>query len=124
MSQPSQRAEAEATGPERQGCGRPEEGNGRVAQGDANGVGPVPGGGPVPPSPQGWAEALLDAEEPILAMIGGGRPLPEVLDALCRMIESLCAGATCSVLMLDADGRNPRWAATPGLPPAYRDAVE
>ncbi|HEX8201970.1 MAG TPA: PAS domain S-box protein, partial [Isosphaeraceae bacterium] len=64
------------------------------------------------------------AEEPILSMIGGGRPLPEVLDALCRMIEALCAGATCSVLLLDADGKNLRWAAAPGLPRAYRDAVE
>ena len=50
----------------------------------------------------GWAEALLDAEEPVLAMIGGDRPLPEVLDALCRMVESLCPGTTCSVpLMVD-----------------------
>ena len=53
----------------------------------------------------------------------GGRPLPEVLDALCRMLEALCAGATCSVLLLDADGRTLSWAATPGLPSSYRNAV-
>src|SRR5438309_6020265 len=116
MSQPSYRVKPGPTGPECQGGGRPEEGQDRVAQGDTNGAGPDPGVGPAPPAPQGWAEALLDAEEPILAMIGGGRPLPEVLDALCRMIESLCAGATCSVLLLDPDGKNLRWAAAPNLP--------
>ncbi|MEW4570319.1 PAS domain S-box protein [Tautonia sp. JC769] len=120
----SQRARFEPLGPERQGDGRPEDGDGPVAQGRADGAVPASSSDSAPPAPQGWAESLLDAEEPILAMIGAGRPPAEVLDALCRMIEALCAGATCSVLLLDADGKALRWAATPSLPRAYRDAVE
>ena len=41
-----------------------------------------------------WAEALLEAEGPLLQMIGSGRPPGEVLEALCLMTEALCPGAT------------------------------
>src|SRR4051812_844096 len=52
-----------------------------------------------------WAEALLDAEEPVLRMIGGGRPVDEVLEALCRMVEGLCQGVACSIVPKGTDGR-------------------
>ncbi len=81
---------------------------------------PDPGPSGVVP---GGAEALLDAEEPILRMIGGGGPIGAVLDAICRMIEGLCPRSACSILLVEPEGAAPRWAAGPSLPAAYRDAI-
>ncbi len=76
-----------------------------------------------PDGGRGWAEALLDAEEPVLRMIGEGDPLDAVLGAICRMIEGFCPGTGCSVLLLEADGASLRWAVAPGLPPEYCRAI-
>lgn len=65
------------------------------------------------------AEGMLSAEKVILEMIGADAPLPDVLVALCRMIESLSNGALCSILLLDADGVHLRHGAAPSLPDAY-----
>ena len=87
-----------------------------------------PGGIDLPDRPaargdRDWAEALLEAEGPILQMIGGGQACGAVLEALCRMIEGLCAGSICTILRLDPDGRHLRWAAAPNLPRAYLEAA-
>lgn len=66
-------------------------------------------------SEKSWGEAILDAEEPILQMIGDGGPLDEVLDSLCRMVETRRGGATCAIFRLDPDGRHLRRAAGPTL---------
>ncbi len=65
------------------------------------------------------AERMLAAEKQILEMIGADAPLSDVLDALCRMIESLSDGALCSVLLLDDEGRHLNHGAAPSLPEAY-----
>lgn len=70
------------------------------------------------------AEGMLSAEKVILEMIGADAPLPDVLVALCRMIESLSNGALCSILLLDADGVHLRHGAAPSLPDAYVRAID
>ena len=70
------------------------------------------------------SEGMLSAEKAVLEMIGADAPLPDVLVALCRMIERLSTGALCSVLLLDADGVHLRHGAAPSLPEAYVRAVD
>ena len=51
-----------------------------------------------------WAEAALAGEKRVLEMIAGGRSLFVVLDALCRVVEEICHGYYCSILLLDEEG--------------------
>src|SRR4051794_6453286 len=89
------------------------EGDGEDRPGTADGSGSPP---PDPNEGPTWVEALLEAEGPVLQMIGSARPPGEVLEALCLMTESLCPGATCAVLLIDPSGRNLRGVAAPSLP--------
>ncbi len=75
------------------------------------------------PGAAGGAEALLDAEGPILRMIGRGEPIGAVLEAICRMIEALCPRSACSILLVETGAAALRWAAGSGLPAAYREAI-
>lgn len=68
-----------------------------------------------------WAEALLEAEEEILRKIGTALPLPEVLVALCEMVESLCPGTICSVMLRDRGDRLLHLGAGPSLPRSFRE---
>ena len=47
------------------------------------------------------AEALLEGEVRMLEMVALGRPLLEVLDALCRLTEDLAPGCLCSILPVE-----------------------
>src|SRR5688572_30007583 len=47
------------------------------------------------------AEALLAGENRILELVASGRPLPVVLDSLCRLFDALAEGCSSSVLVLD-----------------------
>ena len=68
------------------------------------------------------AEALLAGEREILALIAAGTPTAGVLDALCRLIESMSDGCLASVLRVES-GRL-RHAAAPSLPRSYVDAID
>jgi signal transduction histidine kinase/CheY-like chemotaxis protein len=68
-------------------------------------------------------EALLGAQKGLLEQIARGSALPEVLDALTRMVESHSEGALCSILLLDEEGRL-RHGSAPSLPPSYSAALE
>ena len=46
-------------------------------------------------------EALLAGEKRVLEAIAGGEPLPHLLEALCRAVESQGDGRLCSVLLVD-----------------------
>jgi len=59
----------------------------------------------------------------VLELIALGRPLNEVLDTLCRVIEDGIAGTACSVLLLDRAGKHLHHAAAPHLPRAYCEAI-
>ncbi len=60
----------------------------------------------------------------ILEMIATGSPLFAILEAICRLQDELLPGSVCSVLLLDATGRRLVHGAAPGLPPAYRHAID
>ncbi|MBN3807091.1 EAL domain-containing protein [Paraburkholderia sp. Ac-20336] len=70
------------------------------------------------------AEELLASERSVLRLITCNTPLPELLDEVCRRAEALLGeGASCSILLLDADGVHMRVGGAPSLPPAYSAAV-
>ena len=47
-------------------------------------------------------EALLAGEKRLLEMVAKGDSLPSILDAICRLVEELCSGSLCSILLLDS----------------------
>jgi len=51
-------------------------------------------------------ESLLVAEQRTLQMIAGGASLPEVLDDLCRTIDTQAPGAISSVLLMIRTGND------------------
>ena len=62
------------------------------------------------------------------AMIGGllqqRRPLPAVLDALCRLFDAAVEGCSSSVLLVDRSRTRVRRAIGPGLPSGYSELLE
>src|SRR5262249_50534959 len=69
------------------------------------------------------AEALLAGEKQLLAMVANGRPMSDILEALCRLVESTASGCRCSVVRVDPAGTNPQEAIAPSLPAQFNDAV-
>ena len=70
------------------------------------------------------AESLLEGEKQLLAMVAQGRPLGEILDALCRIVERNAPGALCSILSIDPDGLRFRHGAGPSLPDNYNKVLD
>ncbi len=68
------------------------------------------------------AEALLAGEREILELIAAGTPTAGVLDAVCRLIESMSNGLLASVLRVESGQL--RHGAAPSLPPAYIEAID
>ncbi len=67
----------------------------------------------------------LAGQKDVLERMVAGEPLPSVLDALVRVIEtSSDSGARGVILLLDPDGRHLRFAAGPSLPQGYGRTVE
>ena len=56
-------------------------------------------------------------------MVARGRPLTDVLAALCRFVESTTSDCYCSVLLLDPSGAHLQFGAAPSLPPGLVEAV-
>ena len=73
---------------------------------------------------QNPAEALLAGERHLLEMVASGCPLPEVLDALCRLVEGFAGRCHCSVLLVDPDDSHLRHGAAPSLPPLLCQAID
>jgi hypothetical protein len=46
------------------------------------------------------AEALLAGEKRLLEMVVGGHSMSEILEALCRLVESTASGFYCSVVLV------------------------
>ena len=67
-------------------------------------------------------EALLAGEKRVLEAIAGGESLPQLLEALCRAVESQGEGRLCSVLLVDGDRL--RSGAAPGLPRDFLAALD
>ncbi|MEA2723022.1 MAG: hypothetical protein QOH59_793 [Gemmatimonadales bacterium] len=69
-------------------------------------------------------EALLAGEKRLLEMIAKGEPLPQLLEALCRLVEETATGSLCSILLVDPNGRQLRAGAGPSLPLDYTQALD
>jgi PAS domain S-box-containing protein len=69
------------------------------------------------------AEALLDGEKRLLEMVTSGRPLPAVLDGLCRLVEDTARGCHCSIVLLDPGGATILHGAAPSLPASYNESI-
>jgi GAF domain-containing protein len=67
--------------------------------------------------------ALVDGQKRILMLINQGRPLPEVLEQVCRVVEAQAEGMHASVLLVDQTAEHLLHGAGPTLPKAYNDAI-
>jgi transcriptional regulator with GAF, ATPase, and Fis domain len=70
------------------------------------------------------AEGLQQGEHHVLEMIASGAALPEVLTSLAHVVEALCEGMLCAILLLDEDGVRLRHGAAPSLPESYTSAID
>jgi PAS domain S-box-containing protein len=70
------------------------------------------------------SQALAELNEQILAVVTAHAGLPEILDGLCRKIETEYHGLLCSVLLLELDGKTLRHGAAPSLPAEYTQAID
>jgi PAS domain S-box-containing protein len=69
------------------------------------------------------AESLLAGEKRVLEWIARRKPLPEVLNEICRFIDELSPGVMSSILLLDADGKRLWPTATAKLPDDWNRAI-
>ncbi|MEZ0602359.1 putative bifunctional diguanylate cyclase/phosphodiesterase [Paraburkholderia sp. IW21] len=71
------------------------------------------------------AEGVLASERTVLRLITRNTPLPELLDEVCRRAETLLGeGASCSILLLDADGVHARVGGAPSMPAHFSAALD
>ncbi|MCT7949037.1 PAS domain-containing protein [Ancylothrix sp. C2] len=63
-------------------------------------------------------------ETKVLEMIATGTAVPDILHAISNMIEAQFQPMRCSILLLDAGGKNLHRGAAPNLPEAYNQAIE
>jgi diguanylate cyclase (GGDEF)-like protein/PAS domain S-box-containing protein len=78
---------------------------------------------PVPTLPD-QATRLLIGQKEILEGIVAGRGLPDLLTAICLLVEAQTDNMLCSILLLDRDGIHVRHGAAPSLPAAFVHAVD
>ncbi len=69
-------------------------------------------------------EARAANHESVMSLVAVGAPLTDVLDAIVRGVETLHPGMLCSVLLLDAGGRQLRMGAAPSLPDFFHAAAD
>jgi PAS domain S-box-containing protein len=69
-------------------------------------------------------EALLAGEKRLLEMVAKGDSLSAILDAICRLVEELCGGCLCSILLLDSSGKRLWHGAGPSIPKPYARAID
>ena len=69
-------------------------------------------------------EALLAGEKRLLEMVAKGDSLSAILDAICRLVEELCSGCLCSILLLDSSGKRLWHGAGPSIPKPYSEAID
>jgi len=81
-------------------------------------------GGAATEGPDVTAEVLA-SEHSVLRLLTRSTPLPELLAEVCRRAETLLGeGASCSILVLDADGVTVHVGAAPSLPAVYSAAID
>ena len=70
------------------------------------------------------AAEWLNGQNQILEMVARNVALPETLIALARLIEAHIPEGACSILLMDANGKQLRPGAIPSLPESFRQAVD
>ena len=66
----------------------------------------------------------LGAQVRLLALLGSAAPLNVMLEGLANYVETWADGVLCSVMLVDATGRQLRPVAAPSLQPAYVRAID
>jgi len=70
------------------------------------------------------AEIHLTGEKHVLEMIASGRPLREVLTALCKFFEGSARDCYCGIYPVDRSGKTFQYGVAPSLPASYTDPIE
>lgn len=70
------------------------------------------------------AEIHLAGEKQVLEMIASGRPLREVLGALCRFFVGAAPDCHCGIYPIDWRGKTFQYGVAPSLPASYTDPIE
>src|SRR5215471_19093370 len=69
------------------------------------------------------AEALLAGEKQFLEMVARGDSRSDILEALCRLVESTADGCYCSVVLVDPSGTRLEHGAAPSLPTSFITSI-
>src|SRR5215475_2319535 len=69
------------------------------------------------------AEALLAGEKQFLEMVARGDSRSDILEALCRLVESTADGCYCSVVLVDQSGTRLEHGAAPSLPASFITSI-
>jgi PAS domain S-box-containing protein len=69
------------------------------------------------------AEIHLTGEKQVLEMIASGRPLREILGALCRFFERAAPACYCGIYPIDWSGKIFQYGVAPSLPASYTDPI-
>ncbi len=69
------------------------------------------------------AEALLAGEKRLLEMVAQGQSRADVLDALCRLVETTAGGCYCSIVLVDPSGTRLEHGAAPSLPASFITSI-
>ena len=69
------------------------------------------------------SEALLAGEKQLLEMVAGGHSMSEILEAICRLVESTAGGCYCSVLLADPSGTRVEHGAAPSFPASFINSI-
>ena len=69
------------------------------------------------------SEALLAGEKQLLEMVAGGHSMSEILEAICRLVESTADGCYCSVLLADPSGTRVEHGAAPSFPASFINSI-
>ena len=69
-------------------------------------------------------ELVSAGEKKVLEMVAAGQPLPVILEAICRLLDSVADGCSSGILLLDRSHTRVRHAIAPALPASYNRALE
>ncbi len=68
-------------------------------------------------------EALLAGEKHLFELVASGHSTSEVLEAICRLVESMASGCYCSVVLVDPSGARLAHGAAPSLPGSFITSI-
>ena len=75
-------------------------------------------------TPLSRTQAYAETQRDILSMIARDHYQPDILEAICLMVESMEPEVSCSILLLDAAGKHLHTAAAPRLTDNFTQAID